>query len=259
MARNKRSLARQKTDEYGLTDSASPLYEKIKDRILQNISSGEWSQDRRMPSENDLVSTFGASRMTINRALRELTESGILLRVHGVGTFVAPPKPQSALLQIRNIATEISSRGGKHHARVIKLESVQSNLELTAAFELQKPRRIFHSIIVHFENDIPVQVEERYVNSDLTPEYDKQNFNKTTTFDYLQMKIPLTEVEHVISSIKADLNTADRLNIAIADPCLFLYRRTWSGSVVATVNNLTYAGERFSLGSRYRPIAESSS
>ena len=125
MAQNKRSPTKLRRHDNNLPDSASPLYEKIKDHILQNINSGEWSQDQRMPSENDLVSTFGVSRMTINRALRELTESGILVRVHGVGTFIAPPKPQSALLEIRNIAAEIGSRGGRHRAKMIKLESLK--------------------------------------------------------------------------------------------------------------------------------------
>jgi len=254
MAQGRPLFTKLRRHDNNLPHSASPLYEKIKDHILQNINSGEWSQDQRMPSENDLVSTFGVSRMTINRALRELTESGILVRVHGVGTFVAPPKPQSALLEIRNIAAEIRSRGSRHRAEMIRLESLKSNSEFTRAFELQTPRRIFHSIVIHFENDIPVQVEERYVNRDLAPDYEKQNFNERTTFDYLQKKIPLTEVEHVISSIGADAETATRLSIARGDPCLFLFRRTWSGTVVATVNNLTYAG-RFSLGSRYRPIA----
>ncbi|KHG49472.1 histidine utilization repressor domain protein [Enterobacter hormaechei subsp. xiangfangensis] len=47
------------------------------------------------------------ARMTINRALRELTDEGLLVRLQGVGTFVAEPKGQSALFEIRSIADEI--------------------------------------------------------------------------------------------------------------------------------------------------------
>lgn len=57
---------------------------------------------------------FGFSRMTINRALRELTDEGRLVRLQGVGTFVAEPKGQSALFEVRSIAEEITSRHHQH-------------------------------------------------------------------------------------------------------------------------------------------------
>ena len=94
-----------------LSDSASPLYEKVKDFVLGNIGSGKWARNTRLPSENELVSALGVSRMTVHRALRELTSEGHLRRIQGVGTFVAPPKPQSTLIEISNIATEIRGRG----------------------------------------------------------------------------------------------------------------------------------------------------
>jgi GntR family histidine utilization transcriptional repressor len=194
------------------------------------------------------------SRMTVHRALRELTSQGHLLRIQGVGTFVAPPKPQSALVEINNIASEIGERGGHHAARVIVLERIAPSADLIAAFEFGRRRRIGHSVVIHYENDVPVQLEERFVNSALVPDYEKQDFEKMTTFDYLQQNTPLTEVEHVISAVAADEETAALLMLKSGDPCLLLNRRTWSGSAVATVNRLIYAGSRYSLGSRYAPM-----
>ena len=52
---------------------ALPLYAKVKDHILGQIRAGVWAAGSRVPSENQLVETFGISRMTANRALRELT------------------------------------------------------------------------------------------------------------------------------------------------------------------------------------------
>jgi len=238
-----------------LTDNASPLYEKVKDYVLSHIGSGEWDKNRKLPSEHDLVATLGVSRMTIHRALRELTSEGYLLRIQGVGTFVAPPKPQSTLIEVANIANEISGRGGKHRAEVVRLDAIGPETELLAAFEVGRPIRIAHSIVVHFDNGIPVQVEERFVNSELVPDYGQQDFAVMTTYDYLQRSTPMTEVEHVISAIGADAETARLLNLEEGAPCLLLHRRTWSGTTVATVNRLTYAGHRYSLGSRYMPTS----
>lgn len=238
-----------------LPTSAGPLYEKVKDYVLDNISSGKWHRERRLPSENELVASLGVSRMTVNRALRELTSQGHLLRIQGVGTFVAPPKPQSTLIEINNIANEIRLRGARHSARVIVLETIAASAELSAAFEFDERRPVGHSLIVHHENDLPVQLEERFVNSGLVPEYDRQDFEAITTFDYLQRSTPLTEVEHVISAVAADAEAARLLQLEPGEPCLHLYRRTWSGNHVATVNRLIYAGSRYSLGSRYTPAS----
>ena len=240
----------------GLPETASPLYEKVKDFVLANIGSGKWSKDRRLPSENELVSALGVSRMTVHRALRELTSEGHLLRIQGVGTFVAPPRPRSTLIEIANIATEIRARGGRHRAVAVVTELIaEPEPELLVAFEFSSRRPVGHSIVVHFENDVPVQLEERYVNAQLVPEYHRQDFSGMTTYDYLQASTPLTEVEQVISAVPADAFAAGHLAIGAGEPCLLLNRRTWSGTAIATVNTFTYAGSRYSLGSRYFPSA----
>ena len=124
MSGNGRRAAGQCSPTNVLPASASPLYEKVKDYVLDNIGTGKWGREDRLPSENDLVTALGVSRMTVHRALRELTSQGHLLRIQGVGIFVAPPRPQSALIEINNIASEITQRGGRHAARVILLEKI---------------------------------------------------------------------------------------------------------------------------------------
>src|SRR5690606_24178273 len=148
-----------------LSDDASPLYEKVKDFVLGNIGSGKWRHNSRLPSEYELVAALGVSRMTVHRALRELTFEGHLRRLQGVGTFVAPPKPQSTLIEISNIATEIKARNGRHRAEVVTLERIgEASPELLLAFEFGTRKPVDHSVVVHYENDVPVQLEERWVN-----------------------------------------------------------------------------------------------
>lgn len=235
-----------------LSDSASPLYEKVKDFVLGNIGSGKWARNARLPSEHELVSALGVSRMTVHRALRELTSEGHLRRIQGVGTFIAPPKPQSTLIEISNIVSEIKGRGSRHRAEVVTLERIiKPESELLLAFEFEVVKPVDHSLIIHFENDLPVQLEDRFVNPDLVSGYVEQDFTVLATYDYLQNATPLTEVEHLISALPAGEERAALLQIRPADSCLVLHRKTFSGPVVATVNTFTYVGSRYSLGSRY--------
>lgn len=171
----------------------APLYEQVKKMITDNISNGAWPPNYRIPSEAELVAHLGFSRMTINRALRELTHQGLLVRMQGVGTFVAEPKGQSALFEVHSIRDEILARNHRHHCKIILLDKVQANSEQAAALNLSVGAPIFHSIIVHYENDTPVQIENRYVNPVVAPDYLQQDFLKITPHDYLSRVAPLTE------------------------------------------------------------------
>lgn len=236
-----------------LPHSAGPLYERVKSYILSEISRGRWGAEQKLPSESELVEELGISRMTIHRALRELMGAGILRRIPGVGTFVAAAKSQSALVEVRDIAQEIAARGGQHKSQVRVLETMRAAAELIDAFEFKGPVKIFHSVIVHSEDRVPIQLEERFVNPAIAPDYLRQDFSIKTTFEYLQQQTPVTEVEHVISAIHADEAAAEALRMRAGEPCLLMRRRTWSGALVATVNRFIYPGERYSLGSRYKP------
>ena len=66
---------------------------------------------------------------------------------------------------------------------------------------------------------------------------------------------PISELEHVFSAIAASAETSRQLGIKEGTPCLLLKRRTWTGDKVVTVNRLTYVGDRYTFGSRYKPQA----
>src|ERR1700742_3676472 len=110
--------------------SLQPLYLQVKRHILYNIGSGKWGAAARVPSENDLVCSFGVSRMTANRALRELRDEGVLVRIAGVGSFVAERHAHGHPLEIRGIDAEIRHRGHRHRAEVVALERIRAVGEL---------------------------------------------------------------------------------------------------------------------------------
>ena len=99
-----------------------PRYQQLKAHILESIQAGRLRPRDRVPSEQELVRHFGVSRMTANRALRELASDGVVVRQSGVGTFVADSPSRSHALQVRNIADEIRERGHVHSARVVVME-----------------------------------------------------------------------------------------------------------------------------------------
>lgn len=215
--------------------------------------SGEWQSQMRIPSENELVESLRISRMTIHRALRELTAEGRLTRVQGVGTFVAKAKPQATLLNVRSIAEEIASMGGVHSSRIVLLKAERIGDGIAASMELLPKSEIFHAVVVHRNRGVPIQLEDRYVNPATAPEFIQQDFTKITTSEYLLATAPLDEVEHIVEVAMPDLRIRKLLEIPATEPCLVLHRKTWSRGIVATLSRFFYPGSRYRLHGRFNP------
>ncbi|QBG35799.1 histidine utilization repressor [Litorilituus sediminis] len=227
-------------------------YTVIKQYICENIESGNWPQHSKVPSENELTQKFDVSRMTARRALQELTEQGILVRSQGSGTFVATFKSQSSLLEIRNISDEISERGHKHHAKQLMLKSVAVTEEIAILLNLKSSEHAYFSQILHFEDNQPIQLEQRYVNAKLVPEYLLQTFTEITPHEYLSSVAPLTEATHEVEAVLTSAEICDLLKIETSAPCLQVKRRTWSKQGVVSVAILTSPGNKYRLGSHLK-------
>lgn len=232
-------------------NSPIPIYLRVKHMIINNINKNIWTANQKIPSESELVKQLGCSRMTVNRALRELTAEGVLVRVQGVGSFVAKEQGQTSLFQIHNIADEITARKHQHRAEVLLLESIQADSLQSLQMQVQERQPLFHSIIVHYENDIPVQVEDRLVNSFLVPDYLKQDFTQITPNAYLMANAPITEGEHIVKAILASVQESKWLKIDKTEPCLFIQRRTWSNKNLISSARLIYPGSRYHLEGKF--------
>lgn len=232
-------------------DTARPFYQQIKDFILDRIDSGAWRPGVKIPSEHTLVDELGVSRMTVNRALRELTQSGHLKRVHGVGTFVAAPPSHGSLIELRNIADEIRALGKTYSAKVKLLERVTVDNDIGRRLQLEAGSAAFHVVVVHLQDDVPMQLEDRYVNPKMAPDFIHTDFSATTPNQYLMTLFQPDEIEHVVKAVMPDAGVCEALAISRAEPCLRLERRTWKKQEVVTSASLIYPSSRYDLVARY--------
>lgn len=227
-------------------------YQAVKDHIRRRIQEGSWKAGDRVASESELVTALGVSRMTVNRALRELTDEGLVRRVAGVGTFVAEEKPQSGLLQVANLAEEIRARGHVHACDVILQAREAAPLGVAAALGLSTGDSVFHVVCIHRENGVPVQLEDRYVTPAVAPDFMTRDFTLQLPGEWLLEAVPLDEVEHVVDATGASAEEAAALDIQPGDPCLVLTRRTWSRSRAVTFVRCVHPGTRYRLGTRFK-------
>lgn len=227
--------------------AAEPQYLRVKNHLREGISSGRWVAGDLLPSEGQLTMRFKVSRMTANRALRELEQEGLIERVQGVGSFVAQLHRISSTLNVRDVQEEIAERGHQHRAQVVSLERIKASPQQAAQLGLKRGAAVFASLIVHFEDEVAIQVEERVVNPACAPDYLAQDFSQITPTHYLLEVAPLSEARYMIEAALPGELEAKLLGVARRAPCLVLHRITYSRGVAVTAVKLTHPGGRYQL------------
>jgi GntR family histidine utilization transcriptional repressor len=229
----------------------TPIFQRIKDHLLEQIAAGVWKEGDVIPSEQALVKQFGVSRMTVNRAVRELTAEQVLTRRQGSGTYVAQQKYQATLLEIKSIADEVRARGHAHRSSLQLLEQSKAGDLLAKQFELPPASVLFHSVIIHFENGVPIQVEDRWVNPACAPLYMSQDFAAITPNEYLMAAAPLQGATYSIEALSPPRDIADMLAIDTRQPCLVLKRQTRSAGQVASIATMWHPGHRYQFAGSF--------
>ncbi len=233
--------------------STAPPYARVKRYLKDGLAAGRWAPGALMPSEHDLLTRFSVSRMTVNRALRELQGEGLIERRQGVGTFAAPLHRISSSLTIRDLHEEIEARGAQHAAQVHLVREEPAPAALADSLGLVAGAPVFHSLIVHLCNGVPLQCEDRYVNPSCAPDYLQVDFTRTTPTHYLLQVAPLWEAQYSIEASRPTPEEARLLQIDPRDPCLVVVRRTESRGVPITLARMVHPGSRYLIEGRFKP------
>ncbi|MGQ0710019.1 MAG: histidine utilization repressor [Rhodoferax sp.] len=228
-----------------------PAYEQVKAFIKQQISTGQWRPGDAVPSEAALQQQFGLSRMTVNRAVKELAVEGVVTRVQGSGTVVAQLHRISSQLAVRDIHEEVLARGHVHSTRVLTVERARATKALADLFGVPVRGTLFHTVLVHLENGLPIQMEDRFVHPLSAPHYLEQDFSTITPTHYLLEHAPLTEASYAIEAAGASAWEAEQLGLSEGAPCLVMERTTVSGPRVASFVRLVYPGGTYRLYGKF--------
>jgi len=228
-------------------------FARVKQHLKDGLAGGLWPPGALMPSEAELVAEFGVSRMTVNRAIRELQSEGLVVRSQGVGTFAAPLHRVSSTLTIRDLQEEIRERGHRHHAEVQVQRAEPAAAALAAQLGVAPGSEVFHTLILHFENGTPLQCEDRYVNPACAPGYLQADFTRRTPTHVLFETTALWRAQYSIEAARPTAQEARLLGIAADEPCLVVVRRTFTHDAPITIARLVHPGRRYAVHGEFQP------
>lgn len=229
------------------------LHFQILKVVQDNIVSGKWPPGFRIPFETDMAKEFGCSRMTVNKALTQLTQSGFLIRNRKSGTFVKAPQSLSAVLEITNIRSEVTATGKQYSYTLLSdvvRDVEQQDHSHFASDAIKKVREVK---CLHAANGRPFCFEERIINMNAVPEIKAASFETEPPSHWLLQRVPWNSAEHQIIAMAATTHVAKALGIKTGDACLVVERTTKNNRGYVTWARLSYPGDQHRLFATFTP------
>jgi GntR family histidine utilization transcriptional repressor len=229
------------------------LHQRILSEIEDRILSGEWPPGYRIPFEHELTEQYRCSRMTVNKVLTQLALAGLIERRRKAGSFVKQPHSQSAILEIRDIKSEVLALGLTYRHDIIARRTRKATRADRKRLGLAAPCPLLELACYHYAGGRPFCLEERIINLAAVPEAEHEVFSQVAPGAWLVDRVPWSAAEHRIFATGADTHAAAALKIDLNIPCLVIERRTWGAEHPITFVRLTYPGGDHELIARFTP------
>ncbi|WP_348672828.1 UTRA domain-containing protein [uncultured Abyssibacter sp.] len=225
-------------------------YREVKAALLTRLRAGEWPAGSTMPGEVQLADEYGCARVTVNRALRELAEDGIVKRWRRRGTEVVAGRGRHTRLTIRQARQQVETDGKTYRYECLRQRLRTPPVRVADQLGLNREAEVMEVLCRHWADDRPYQLEERWINLTAVPEAREVSFAELPPGEWLLDVKPLSDAEHVLTAANATSRNASRLSLDIGDALFVIERRTWWQGQAVTSVRLMHPANGFRLVTR---------
>lgn len=204
----------------------APRYHQVYQDLDISIRSGKWLPGDPIPSEAELCKQYGVSRGTIQRAVRELVEQGLLRRERGRATYVCSPKLEGSVLASYQ---ESISRPHDAGAEVIRCDLVEPGEEIRRIMALEVGEGVYELERLRFVRDAPLSLQLSYLPASLCPDLESCELGDSHLHDVLQRQynVAFLKAEEFVEPVRADAYVAELLRIKGDHPVFYVERLSY--------------------------------
>lgn len=215
-------------------------WEGVRDEVLRRIRGRVWPPGEVIPGEEALAVEFGVARATVNRALRDLAEAGLLERRRKAGTRVALLPVRKATLEISIIRQEVETRGEVYGHRVLDSRMEAVPLAVALRMGVAAGARMLFLETLHLAGGRPFAHEVRWLNLGVLPGRVVPDFTVTSANEWLVQNVAYATGDIEFSAELATPTEAAALGIRAGDPVFVTERATWTAEAPITFVRLLH-------------------
>lgn len=216
-------------------------WQAVQAEALRRIRSREWPPGARIPDEQALAVELGCARTTVNRALRDLAEAGLLDRRRKGGTHVAATPVRKATFEIPILRQDVELRGLTYGYRLLARDLCPADAGALAQMRLAPGTPLLQVTALHLADGAPFCLESRWINPAAAPEVLTADLGTISANEWLVRNTAFSGGDIEFSAVAADTATASLLACAAGAALFQVQRTTWAGADPITAVRLTYA------------------
>lgn len=227
--------------------SPVPLHTQIREVLRRRILDGTYPPHSQMPSESQMMATFGVSRITIRQALGDLQKEGVIFKVMGKGSFVAKPKAFQSLSRLQGFGEAMSPSGYETFSMLLSAREVPASQIVAQRFQLNPGAPVFEIQRLRYLNREPISVDVSYFPIDLGQRLVQEDLATRDIFVILEndFGMNLTHADVQIEAISADESLGRHLGLDEGSPLLRIERLTYADRQPIDFEFLYYRGDAF--------------
>ncbi|MGH3322713.1 MAG: GntR family transcriptional regulator [Streptosporangiaceae bacterium] len=212
--------------------SPVPLYHQVKTDLRARIQRGDWRPGDQIASEAELCERYGASRITIRRALGDLVSEGVLVRVSGRGTFVREPTLTAGSRGLTSFTEEMAGLGLRAGARVVGVELREASGEVAEQLGLDEDERVVVVTRIRTGDGKPIGVQAAHLPARLFPGLEGADLRDVSLYEYLERRYGFVpaEAEETFEVGPIRKHDAALLDVREGACAFFVRRRTFDAS-----------------------------
>lgn len=224
-----------------MTELDTISWRNIQGELLRRINEREWPPGQLLPNETDLAVEFGCARATVNRAMRELADAGLIDRKRKAGSRVALHPVSRVVLDIPIIRLEVEQRNAQWRYSLLDRKIRKAPGRITSRLGLERDTQMLHLTAMHFADNHPFLHEDRWIHLAAVPEARDVDFAAVSANEWLVQNAPYSAGDIALSAMNADRSLAELLGAEEGAALFVVDRITWDKGVPITSVRLSYA------------------
>lgn len=201
----------------------------VRDEIHGRILDSTYVPGDKLPRDEDIAAQLGCARTTVQRAMRDLSDSGIIQRRRKGGTTVRADPITKATLEIPIIRNEVEQKGSVYGYQLVKKTLAEPSFSVRANFGLKNPDEFLQIEALHLADQQPYIYENRWVSILTVPEIIEIDLERQSANEWLLRNKPYSRCDIRFFAIKANEYHADLLDTQVNEALFVTERTTWIG------------------------------
>lgn len=209
-----------------MTDSLLPLYARLRDQLRAGILEGRLQPQQKLPSEAELSTEHGVSRITVRQALGDLQKEGLILRQQGKGAFVAQPRTSQSLNRLQGLREALAGQGQSVHSQRLSTRAMKPPAAIAAQLQLAPGSRAVRLTTLRYVAREALSVNVSWFAPALGERIARLDLSGRDLIEVLEQDIgePVAQAHLDISAVAMPAREARWLKVAPGEPALRVHR-----------------------------------